>query len=102
MSKSKKKDTDIKKLLSMSEIKGINVHNFISKKMREKLEKEYGKIFFPMLGIALDDKKQFIFLFHESIESIKKNKVFILNQQNFTEEDVKKFIEFIKEYTNGE
>lgn len=98
----KKESKDIKKILSMSEIKGINVHNFISKNMRKKLEEKYGKTFFPMLGIAFDDKKKFVFLFHDSVDSIKKNKALILNQENFTNDEIQQFIEFVKANKEGE
>lgn len=100
--KSQEEDKSIKKIMSIMEIKDINVHDFISKKMKAQLEDKYGKTFFPMLGIVFDDKKKFLFLFHDSIGSIAKNKCMVLNQENFSEDDIKEFIHFVKKNTNGE
>lgn len=94
---------DFKRIMSMSEFKGVNVHDFISKKLRKKLNEKYkDKIFFPILGIAFEEKKKFIFLFHESLESIDNDKVIIMKQENITEKELKKFFDYIKKNKKGD
>lgn len=94
-------ETSIEKLLSLSKITGINVHDFISQDMRKKLEKKYGKIFFPMLGLVIKDK-QFFFLFHESFESIKDNKAMMLCPSDLDDKKIKELIDFIKKNKKGD
>ena len=96
MGKEKKKDKSVEKVLTMSRTKGISVHDFISKSMQKKLEKKYGKISFPMLGIVFENEDKFIFLFHESIDSIKEKKLMISNLTGSSEEELEEFIEFVK------
>jgi len=101
--KTKKEDKgDFEKIMSMTKVSNISSHDFISKKMREKLSKKFGKIYFPILGIAMEDKKQFIFLFHESEKSIKEKKAIIATPSNVTDAEIKKFIDFVKKNINGD
>ena len=97
MRKDEKKSKDIEKILSTSKVKGINIHNFISKKLIKKLEEKYGKMSFPSLGIVFEEKKQFIFLYHESLESINKNEIILSNPVNVSNKEIKDFIKFVKE-----
>ena len=92
-----------KKVMSMSEYTGINIHEFISKGLREELSKKFkNKIFFPILGIAFEEDKKFIFLFHPDLESIDKNKVIIMNLENITKSELTTFFDFVNKYRKGD
>lgn len=92
-----------KKIMSMSEYSGINIHEFISKGLREELSKKFkDKIFFPILGIAFEEEKKFIFLFHPNLKSIDKNEVMIMNLENITKTELETFFNFVKEYRKGD
>lgn len=95
--KDKVDDIDFKKIMEMSIVKGISTHDFILKSLREKLNKQFNdEIFFPMLGIGFEKQKKFIFLLHDSPQSIKDNKVMIMKLENISEKELKKFFEFVK------
>jgi len=94
---SEKKETkDQSASLKAIKEKNFTIDDLISKEMKEKIEKEYGRIFFPMLVMLLPDQDKFVFFFHEMAESVEKKEVEISFNDKFSDEEIKKFLTVIR------
>jgi len=78
------------------EIEGVGVSNFISKDIKEYLDKNFGDAVFPFLGIYLLKKGDFIYLDHEKFDTLPDKKITISYEKKSTKEDLDKFIDFLK------
>lgn len=91
-----KKKPKIKEIMNLSEIDGFDTSIAISKGVLNDLEKNYGKISIPLLGIALDDKKEILILIKKPPEKADENIVIVFHSKNFLEKDLQKLIEILE------
>ena len=87
-----KKKPEIKEIMKVSEIDGLNPDIAISNNILKNLKKKFGKISIPVVGIALDDTKQILFLITKPSEDPKDKKALVVHSNNVTEEVLREFI----------
>ena len=92
----KKKITNIKEILKFSEIDDFEIKKIFPKNIIKNLNKKYGKISFPFLGIALDDEKKILLLIHKSPEDAKNKKAIIMHSANVSKKDLEEIINIIE------
>jgi hypothetical protein len=88
----KRQDEDKQKLDLKTVIESdFKIENFISDDMKERIEKKYGKVFFPFLIMLLPDKKQFVLFFHKDAESYEKQQAEISFNETFSNDEIYPF-----------